>query len=379
MKMNWKKVLSLVLVLCMVWSCFGVGTSVQADDEWPWDEEQTTVIEDGEEYEFYMVNGSINGSRLFRCYKSDGNVVVPNGVEYIDQIAFSELSNIKTITLPASVKDIGMSAFAGCTGLEEIKLPEGLVSIGGWAFSGCTSLKNIVIPDSVNTIVTQNFGTDMNPFYGCDALNEIKFDGKTFADSASFLEYFSNRTTSGTDTQEPTEPEVTEPEVTEPEEEKEEVEPKGYLVLIQDKNGNWMGYRDFAYKSTSGGIMVPAKAISKKLGLAYKSTGKGKFTIAKGSTKECAYTVKQKEYKYTKSGEKTSRTVKYAPENKNDRNNVYSLGMTSLVYSKYYKAASAPDYVACGYKGIVCYSRKGKITELPKTTEITNAEELGLK
>lgn len=154
---------------------------------------------------------------------------------------------------------------------------------------------------------------------------------------------------------------------------------KKYLVLVQDKQGEWVGYQDLAYKSKSGGIMVPAKAISKKLGLTYTNAGKGKFTLAKGSTKKCDYTRGAKTYVYTKSGVKANKTVKYAPELSADKaNSVYSLGMTSMVYSQYYTATSAAKYKAAGYGGVVCYSLKGKITKLPAVKEVKNAEKLGL-
>lgn len=158
---------------------------------------------------------------------------------------------------------------------------------------------------------------------------------------------------------------------------KAEAATRKYLVLVQDKNGNWTGYNNLAYKSTSGGIMVPAKKISSKLGLVYKSTGKGKFTISKGNTKICAYTRGKKGYSYTKSGVKATKTAKYAPELHNKENCLYSLGMTAMVYSAYYKASGL--YKDSGYSGVVCYSGNGKISALPETYEVVNAEKLGMK
>lgn len=61
-------------------------------------------------------------------------VVIPEGVEYIDNNAFSDCKNLKTLHLPASIKWIGSSVFVRCD-IEEINL-ENIEYIGVSVFSG---------------------------------------------------------------------------------------------------------------------------------------------------------------------------------------------------------------------------------------------------
>jgi hypothetical protein len=71
--------------------------------------------------------------------------------------AFSDRTNLTSITLPEGITSIGNSAFYGCTGLPSITLPNSVTSIGDRAFSGCTGLTFITIPPSVTSIGSSAF------------------------------------------------------------------------------------------------------------------------------------------------------------------------------------------------------------------------------
>ena len=80
-------------------------------------------------------------------------IVVPEGVEEIDDCAFAGLLTLSRITLPSTLSVIGDRAFEGCTGLSEIVLKtKSMEWIGSAAFKGCTQLKKITVPAGITEI-----------------------------------------------------------------------------------------------------------------------------------------------------------------------------------------------------------------------------------
>lgn len=89
----------------------------------------------------------------------------------IDDRAFTNCKNIKTLTVPDTITSIGDNAFAGCTSLTEIRLPKKIKNIGEGLFMGCSKLEKVDIPDSVNTI-------ESYAFYNCSLLKEVILPGE---------------------------------------------------------------------------------------------------------------------------------------------------------------------------------------------------------
>ena len=84
-------------------------------------------------------------------------VTVPEGVEEIGHIAFSDCRTLAAVSLPSTLKIIGDSGFALCRELTEVELPEGLTHLGKYAFIGCKSLEAINIPPLIDTIEFECF------------------------------------------------------------------------------------------------------------------------------------------------------------------------------------------------------------------------------
>ena len=80
------------------------------------------------------------------------DLVIPEGVTSIGQLAFLSCSGLTSVTIPNSVTSIGGGAFDGCSGLTSITIPNSVTSIGEGAFGYCHGLTSVTIPNSVTSI-----------------------------------------------------------------------------------------------------------------------------------------------------------------------------------------------------------------------------------
>ena len=106
------------------------------------------------------------------------SVVIPEGVTYIDQEAFSGDSNLVSVTLPSTLKTIYHKAFR-MTALEKIVIPEGVTYIGTEAFNNCDNLSEVTLPSTLTSVLANAFGR-------CDAMAQ---EGKfiTLPDNITYL------------------------------------------------------------------------------------------------------------------------------------------------------------------------------------------------
>ena len=80
--------------------------------------------------------------------------------------AFSECSNLESITIPVSVTTIGVQTFAFCDSLTSVTIPDSVTEIGNGAFYYCRSLTSVTIGDGVTTIRDE-------AFFGCTSLTSV--------------------------------------------------------------------------------------------------------------------------------------------------------------------------------------------------------------
>lgn len=74
--------------------------------------------------------------------------------------------------IPDNVTVIGYSAFNGCKNIEKITMGDQVVEIGGYAFSWCTDLKSVTLSANLERI-GDNWYPGYNPFSGSTNLEEI--------------------------------------------------------------------------------------------------------------------------------------------------------------------------------------------------------------
>lgn len=146
----------------------------------------------GTEQEIVIPEGvAVIDYRAFCNSKSNtAAVTFPSTIEEIDNEAFKDCTNLKTLLFPFKVKllTLGCETFSNCTALQSVHLPEGTDAI--WStFMGCTALSDITLPDSIRLVGDFAFNNcislkkvklpanlayiSRNSFQGCTGLTEI--------------------------------------------------------------------------------------------------------------------------------------------------------------------------------------------------------------
>ena len=128
------------------------------------------------------------GSYAFSDHTELTSITIPNSVKSIDDGAFFRCYHLKSIIIPDSVTSIGNFAFCGCSDLESIEIPDGVTSIGNGTFMWCSSLESIMIPDSVTSIATDAFNSCKSVSGITIPKNVTEIGLRAFADCASLTE-----------------------------------------------------------------------------------------------------------------------------------------------------------------------------------------------
>lgn len=113
---------------------------------------------------------SKDGKILIKCPMGrTGNIVIPEGVEIIESLAFKECK-ISSVIFPDSLKRIGEKAFCDCQQLSYIDFGNGIKEIGNsipsYIFQSCTSLEKVSFPTQIRSI-----GSSV--FWNCSNLKEV--------------------------------------------------------------------------------------------------------------------------------------------------------------------------------------------------------------
>ena len=109
------------------------------------------------------------GSNAFEDCSSLTNVKLPNSLKEMGWSVFKKCSNLTSVELPYSLNTIPNRVFLGSS-ISSISIPNSVSIIEEGAFLQCANLKSVIIPNSVVTIET-------DAFWDCNALQSVTIPG----------------------------------------------------------------------------------------------------------------------------------------------------------------------------------------------------------
>ncbi len=129
-----------------------IGEQVFAHHGWKTSMLQHITV-DADNANYASVNGVLfnKGKTRLMAYpagKMDTVYTIPDSVTAVDSYAFTNCTNLRSITLPTDLTTIGKQAFSGCSGLTSMTFRQKVGTLGESAFSGCSSLKTITFEGS---------------------------------------------------------------------------------------------------------------------------------------------------------------------------------------------------------------------------------------
>ena len=92
------------------------------------------------------------------------SIVVNEGITSIGEYAFTDFTNVQTVSLPNSLKTIENSAFSKCSSIEEVTLPENVETVGSVAFGWTNSLKKVYVKGNQTTFHEKAFRRNATDF-----------------------------------------------------------------------------------------------------------------------------------------------------------------------------------------------------------------------
>ena len=153
--------LTLALLLC-VCAISVLAVTVGNGDcgealRWILDDSGSMTIEGSGPMTNYVYLTSGNSAPWYTKKDSVRTVVIEKEAESIGDYAFSEFSNLTSVTIADSVTAIGSRAFYTCSGLQSISIPGSVKTIGDHAFHWCTALQSVTLLPGVTDIAEAAF------------------------------------------------------------------------------------------------------------------------------------------------------------------------------------------------------------------------------
>lgn len=109
---------------------------------------------------------SQDGEVLVRTFFSRAELHIPEGVQYIEKVAFWFDDMLAQIHFPTTLKEISDNSFSNLPRLHRLVLPEGLTQLKVQSFMQCRHLEYVDLPSTLTDFGRENFT-------GCDNLRTL--------------------------------------------------------------------------------------------------------------------------------------------------------------------------------------------------------------
>lgn len=128
-----------------------------------------------------------------------GDVIVPStvtidGTTYtvnaVGEMAFTNCTQLTSVTLPESVSSLGLACFSNCQALTTVNIPSQVTEIPRSAFINCRALTSVVLPAGIKTIGNK-------AFWGCRALTSFDWPA-ALTEIDDYMFYYCQKLTSVT-------------------------------------------------------------------------------------------------------------------------------------------------------------------------------------
>ena len=111
------------------------------------------------------------GSNAFQYCTSLETIKIPDIVTVLNDYSFADCTSLKEIKIGSQMKTINQYAFSGCNSLPSITIPNAVTNIHNYVFNGCTSIKKVIIADSESTLTFGSNGN--NPIFSSCPLDYV--------------------------------------------------------------------------------------------------------------------------------------------------------------------------------------------------------------
>ena len=144
-----------------------------------------SAFKDCEEIKTVYVPNSVTeiGKKAFACCDNLNSVELPDSLSSINDSLFSSCTKLAYVKIPKGVTSIGNNAFEFCWGLSAVTVPEGVTTIGVKAFNGCKGVMLFILPESLRSIGDEAFS-------GCWHLTSLEIpEGVTSIGGNAFTDW----------------------------------------------------------------------------------------------------------------------------------------------------------------------------------------------